>query len=93
MDAAAASAEAARYGARFGGETGGFDGFDTKTGGGFMDAFEGARDGEGGRDVSGANAREGKTASERETRARSDGGLGDAFGPARYGSEADDWEL
>ena len=93
FDAAAASAEAARYGARFGGETGGFDGFDTKTGGGFMDAFEGARDGEGGRDVSGANAREGKTASERETRARSDGGLGDAFGPARFGSEADDWEL
>ena len=93
LDAAAASAEAARYGARFGGETGGFDGFDTKTGGGFMDAFEGARDGEGGRDVSGANAREGKTASERETRARSDGGLGDAFGPARFGSEADDWEL
>ena len=92
MDAAAASAEAARYGARFDGETGGFDGFDTKTGG-FMDAFEGARDGEGGRDASGAGAREGKTASERETRARSDGGLGDAFGPARFGSEADDWEL
>ena len=92
LDAAAASAEAARYGARFDGETGGFDGFDTKTGG-FMDAFEGARDGEGGRDASGAGAREGKTASERETRARSDGGLGDAFGPARFGSEADDWEL
>ena len=94
MDAAAASAEAARYGgARFGGETGGFDGFDTKTGG-FMDAFEGARDGEGGRDASEANAREGKTAKgERETLPRTDGGLGDAFGPARFGSEADDWEL
>ena len=95
LDAAAASAEAARYGARFGGETGGErerDGFDTKAGG-FMDAFEGARNGDRIRDAPGAGAREGKTASERGTRARSDDGLGDAFGPARFGSEADDWEL
>lgn len=88
FDAAAASAEAARYGARFGGETGGETG-------GFMDAFEDARDGDRVRDAPGAGAREGKTAKgERGTRsARSDDGLGDAFGPARFGSEADDWEL
>ena len=43
--------------------------------GGFMDAFEGARDGD-----------------EKKTE-RSDGGLGGEFGPARFGSEADDWEL
>ena len=59
-----------------------------------MDAFEDARGGDRGRDAPGAGAREGKTASERGTRsARSDDGLGDAFGPARFGSEADDWEL
>ena len=49
--------------------------------GGFMDAFEGARDG----DVSSPR--------DEKTKKQSDGSLGSEFGPARFGSEADDWEL
>jgi hypothetical protein len=62
------------------------DDFTTDTNGGFMDAFEGARDG----DVSSPRER---SARDEKTKKPSDGSLGDAFGPARFGSEADDWEL
>ena len=57
------------------------DDFTTDTNGGFMDAFEGARDG----DVSSPR--------DEKTKKQSDGSLGSEFGPARFGSEADDWEL
>ena len=70
-----------RASGRYGG-----DDFKTDTNGGFMDAFEGARDG----DV--ASPRE-RSARDEKTKKPSDGSLGDAFGPARFGSEADDWEL
>ena len=64
--------------------------FETDAGGGFMDAFEGARDG----DENVSSPREGGARDEKKpTKKPSDGGLGDAFGPARFGSEADDWEL
>jgi hypothetical protein len=62
------------------------DDFTTDTNGGFMDAFEGARDG----DV--ASPRE-RSARDEKTKKPSDGSLGSEFGPARFGSEADDWEL
>ena len=62
------------------------DGFDDSAGaGGFMDAFEGARDA--------ARAPDGASRDEKRKKRASDGGLGDEFGPARFGSEADDWEL
>ena len=42
---------------------------------------------------SSARASDGASGDEKRKKRASDGGLGDAFGPARFGSEADDWEL